>query len=445
MSQQSTPLSSLDRFMWHVTKAAHEANYGGFGHQLQLEFRGRASIPILQRALDRLGALHPVCCARLRQRSGWPEWQHRSEGRPELHIVESSRSVVELSQGIDAPQNSTLQAFAIEQLSRPFDFAAEDPVRFHLFRDTSGNDTLLVGFDHTLMDIQGMRLLVAELNRLSADNADLVVPWSPHESEPLVGVNATWKQRLGYWSRFLRERVQNRCLPLASLTQSPPAITSTSAPQALFRTLSVSDTERLFQRIRGTPGLPSLSLQLLAIVTCVIDRHTASTGPALRRVACNIGIPLRSRRSKGPIFTNLASSVRIVTRVDASSRREPMALEISQQLRRRIKWGDDRVHLAGLRHFRGGPLFRRIFRRSLVESVSLRYGYLGELVPCPTFCGAELQTVRPLVEPWPVQGFSILFHEHRGALSCSLTYLPQVLESQRAQAFLDDIVQELQE
>ena len=429
-------LNTADRTLLTLAQSLREDGYGALADQIQVWLGGRLNVSVLRTALARLNHAHPVVTARLsREKNGSPCWRFRPGAECTLHetFLPSAREVDVLR-----------EAAAI--LAAPSDPAESDPLVFHLLHLPDGRDLLLVQHDHCLMDINGTKLLLREINRLSSEQSG---PASPAETcedgirshlrrfSLRQRLAAIW--RLGKLSRDLRRSVP---VTLSDATTSMPG----GALRIAVRELDEAQTERFTTRTVQLCGFRSVSLAVLSSVFRAILRHTPRPPSDRSALFVYLGTNLRGPKDGGPIFHNLSSMLPLLVHPEEMSERDKLIRLLNRQLRERMGENSDLAFLQWAWWLRNLPRVQRRPAREVYFRQCVNYGYMGMLAEKgDTFCGAPIERIFPVAQMYSPPALSVAPSLCGGRLILPVLYVADTVPEKRIQHFLDTLVADLLE
>ena len=427
-------LNAMDLCVLRHSQAVRTIGCRGLTFQMQLWLEGRLDPSVLRTALMRLSRAYPIVTSRLLEgpRKGCASWQFRPGATCALREV-------------TVPGDSRTEALncAADILARAEDPAVSDPLVFHLLHLPDGRDLLLVQHDHCLMDINGTKLLLREINRLSTESSMVSVP-----DEEEDGIRAYLRQ-FPLWQRW---RALGQ-LPTHSrpFRAGGPVTLSDAAgpiqggiPRIAIRELEEQATRSFLARTTRLCGFPSPSMAVLASIFRGILRHTPHTLTPRSALMASAGTNLRGRGARGPIFRNLGSLLSVICRPDEMGERDKLILLLNRQMREQLSKNTDLALLQcvwWLRH-RADLVLRRAQQAQHHHCVN--YGFLGELVAgSEHFCGVPVRRIYALTQGWSPPGLSLAPALCRGRLVLPTTYMADTVPTARVEAFLDTVMTDL--
>lgn len=430
-------LNGSDRTMLTYTRVARENHWGSFGHVLQIELEGRADVARVRELIARMGRVHPVLTSRLVEQSAGPAWAFRPDAVCPLEVIP-----------IAEPCDENRQEFIGRLLRTTVDFAQQDPVSFHLLQLANGRDVLVVHYDHVISGAMAFGLIIDELHRLDEVGVDSPVPWQ-NDPVPIPPPRTTlrdrWRIFQSVWRNFRKyggastvrltsPQNDRRCLPG----------TDWGVARTFCRKLSIKETAAWRSMWSRALGLPSASISLFASVLRTAWKHRApDCGKRQRSLITVLGLDLRPRRSKGPIFENSLSVLPMIVGPEDLENRAGLTTLLVRQLREQIKLGVDRLGAELMANYREHWPVRRGLRQQILHRRMFWYGYLNELTKVDSLCGLRVRDITVHIEPWPIHGVSILGYEYRGQMCFSVASLPGAITDDRVQRFIDDTLHDL--
>ncbi|GAA4897699.1 amino acid adenylation domain-containing protein [Stackebrandtia albiflava] len=271
------PLSFAQQRLWFLDQLEPDATEYviPFGFQVT----GHLDVAALETAVTMLVARHEV----LRTRFIADE-----EGRP-IQVADPARPFT-LSR-LDAPTDpESLRAVVAAEVGRPFDLAAEHPLRVTVLRQSPGRHVLLVVLHHIAADGWSAGILAGELDRCytaATTGEDPALPdvgvqyadFAVWQRERLSG--AALDSQLSYWTERLAGLE-----PLELPTDRPRPATRTGDGGGVSFALSPEVTAGLRAVAAAQGG--SLFMACLAVFQVLLSRYTRQTDIA-------VGTPIAGR------------------------------------------------------------------------------------------------------------------------------------------------------
>jgi hypothetical protein len=427
-------LNTADRTLLSLSQSLRADGYGALADQMQVWLRGRVDANALRTALARLSRTHPVVTARLDcPRNGLPCWRYRPGAECTLHEVSLSSA---------SEEDVLRQTAAI--LATPNDPTKSDPVAFHLLHLPDDRDLFLVQHDHCLMDINGTKLLVREINRLASSNAEPKAPINTHED----GIRAhlkrfsLWQRLAAIWrlGKLTREFSRSEPVTLCETTEPTPGGTLRIA----VRELDEEQTTRFTKQTVALCGFRSVSLAILSSVFRAILRHTPRPPNERSALFVYLGTNLRGPSDRGPIFHNLSSMLPLLVRPDQMNDRTELIRLLNRLMRERIRENTDLAFLQWAWWLRNLPCVQRRPARDVYFRQCVNYGYMGVLVERnESFCGAPIERIFPVAQMYSPPALSVAPSLCGGRLILPVLYVADTVPQERIQGFLDTLVADL--
>jgi hypothetical protein len=426
------PLGAVDRAMRTVDLGLRGMGYPGFETQLLLWLSGRLDATSLQKAIDRLTLAEPIIVSRLEEEpNAVPCW------RPSGHGAKLAVSTIEKD------TSDAVFAYAAEQLGRPADPAAHDPIRFHLLRRPRSADVFLMHYNHTLLDHRGSVGIVRRIARL-AGGQEISPLYSPGDAVrrhllrfPVKRRRAAARCALDIWWQ---------CIRGGAATLGRPNGASPSAPRfrVLGRRLDAPQTESFQASALAACGLPATSMSILARTFRALD-DLAGARNHRRGWTAGIGVDLGLRRTGGSDLFNLMSIVPLRAQRDELGDACALANRLNDQLRRHLACEVDLGILQLISTIMRQPhRLRWAVDHCLAHGFSLWYAYFGALdVLGREFLGVPIDDVSYIGPCWSPMGITLLAQQYQGRLSMQVTYVPDLVAEHDAQAFLDRLAAEM--
>jgi hypothetical protein len=429
-------LNTADRTLLTLAQSLREDGYGALADQMQVWLGGRLDVSALRTALARLNRSHPVVTARLsREKKGSPCWRFRPGAECTLREV-----------SLPSAREDDVLREAAAILAAPSDPSKQDPVAFHLLHLPDGRDLFLVQHDHCLMDINGTKLLLREIDRLSS-----------HETGPAVSTETAEDGIRSHLRRFsLRQRL-SAIWRLGKLSRDfrrsePVTLSDATTPmpggalRIAVRELDEAQTERFTKRIMQLCGFRGVSLAVLSSVFRAILRHTPRSPSERSALFVYLGTNLRGPKDRGPIFHNLSSMIPLLVRPDEMSERDKLIRSLNRQMRERVGENIDLAFLQWAWWLRNFPRVQRRPAREVYFRQCVNYGYMGVLAEKgDTFCGAPIERVFPVAQMYSPPALSVAPSLCGGRLVLPVLYVADTVPEQRIQHFLDTLVTDLLE
>jgi hypothetical protein len=427
-------LNAMDLCVLRHSQAVRTIGCRGLTVQMQLWLEGRLDPSVLRTALMRLSRAYPVVTSRLREgsRKGRASWQFRPGSTCELREA-------------TVPGGGKMEALnlAANILAQAEDPSETDPVAFHLLHLPDGRDLFLVQHDHCLMDINGTKLLLREINRLSTESSLVSVPDEEEDGIRALLRRFPIRQRWRSLGRLPAHSRPFRASEPVTLSDASGPVQG-GIPRIAVRELDEQATRAFLARTARLCGFPSPSMAVLASIFRGILRHTPHPLTPHSALMTSAGTNLRGRGARGPIFRNLGSLLSVICRPDEMGERDKLIQLLNRQMREQMRANTDLALLQCVWWLRHRANFMRRRARQAQHHHSLNYGYLGELVADGDhFCGVPVQRMYACTQGWSPPGLSLAPALCRGRLILPATYMADTVPTARIEAFLDTVMADL--
>jgi hypothetical protein len=432
------PLNGLDIALRCIDRSIRGMGYAGFETQMLVWLRDRVDVPLLRRAIERLGRRHPVITSRLVEEAGVPPyWQFQRDASPQLG--EASIPSAELSAVLDC---------AAGILSQRRDPASADPLCFHLLHRQGGGDVFLMQYNHTLMDNAGTTQLLRELDQLALGGPAAGDDRVRHEPRFLVGrylskIPHSQRQAATRAAAELQSRtLRGRAALLGSGEEDKPR---KGALRIAGRVIEPDQVRAIRQRAIAVCGLPSLSMTILAGAFRAVRALGPPERNTGRRYMAGIGLDLNLRASGEALFQNLLGLVAINARPEELADREGLVRMLSQQMRDRLVQRHDTGVMRLAHGFQRRPRHVSWVMEHLLRwSCTVWYAYFGSLDALgPRFAGASVERVHYVGPTWSPMGIGLVANQYGGRIYLQLTYDPELVPVTLASDYLDEILRDL--
>lgn len=370
------------------------------GEVLLVRADGSFDVECLERAIERLGEIHPEITARLvRTRNGKAHWRFTGE---------KARLRTHQTGGADDEEVLAI----VEELSESgIRVEEEDPIRFHLLRREGGGDLLAMKFSLHLLDGKGPDRLLEELSRLAAGE-DAATPGEEEEmEEPLRRYLDLFPRRerwragledlLGTGRRIRRSRARGgrhlRLLPRSAVAADAPV-------RFVARTVPVERTEAFLARVRGLFGFenPAPAIVASALRAAVYVSAEDPRPDDVGRTSIPVGL-WNLARVEVPIFVNLAVHLPVEIPVAEMGDRDRLAKRIGRELRRALAENRELGRLQAawwLRHRELWSILRLGIRgmgRPSDRGMTVGFNHKGRFSPsAERLCGADVEEVHQI-------------------------------------------------
>jgi hypothetical protein len=426
-------LHRAERILLMVDDALRGLGYPGFGLQLHIRLAAPVAVERLRTAILRLGQQYPVTTARLdRSDRRRPVWRLRPGAVLSLHEQTSASS------GDDA-----ILPVAEQLLATPRPLTECDPIQFVLVHAANGTATLIVQYNHVLMDSNAVLLMLAELNRLSdSPPGPPTVEVDDHRGQYLL--RHSWQVRIRGAIAAARQRSRLMRRTPVMLTRERSEASAVLPTRVLLRCLDPAATKAFAVRVRHATGFRCISLALLVSSFRALRRcapHADDDGV----LVANAGMDLRDPGSDGPIFRNVASLLRFGIHPgdldDWGECLRTLNRTMRELLARHIDVGT--VQLTSLLNPNSSAT-RRMNERGMLQQQSLSYGYFGtSAVERQGLCGTPIERLYHVVQNWSPPGLAVVANESQGRLILAIMTTPATVPAETAERFADALVADL--
>ncbi len=402
--KQRTPLSGADAFLLAVERMMLAAGQGRHLGLTVLELGPGFDAARFRFAVERIAAASPLASARLRHPPACiPHWEWTEETRATFPVGEHAPGMER-------------EAFCETRLND----AGDAPVRFDVLPRADGTTTLIMSWQHFLLDGRGAELLLAEIARLAADPAAAARADSWGPAPPRAG---GWRGRLGEAERFKDHFYENARIGIDSLSGAEPRA---GAARFALEHFSAEETSRLAERASGiTRGLFSLAWFLAVTMRAhrtVFQKRGAE--PESYQASC--AVQERKRGARHPIWQNHVSQLFFCLRREEAADLENAARALHEQFTTlsKAKMPQAFATMTGL--FRRMPTswyLRFIRGNSGGHITSFFYSHTGQFLPeCAEFAGAKVDNGWHIPSVSAPPGSGIFFSERSGRLTATIAW-----------------------
>jgi hypothetical protein len=426
-------LNSIDHFMASLHQVIRQRGGAGLSVQSHVVLGGRIDEGALRTALGRLGHCYPIVGARLVPGAGvgWTWRPGTTEWCP-LTVAD-----------LDADDPAAIWRYAERVLNIPMDGEAGAPVQFHLLHAPGGRDTVLLQWDHRLMDGMAGQLLLREVNRLACESgcAKGVVP-SGDEVREYVGRHGwreRWRAVVGVQRNWLLLRRPVRLSPGCATPQSGATV------RLVTRSLDELQTAACLGRVKRLCGFVSPTPGFLASAFRAVKCVAPAAGGWRRRLSTPVPVNLRPPGAELPIFSNLQTYLDVSVPFKDLPDRDGLVRLLHRTLREQLRRGVDLGLLAITDRFSRRPRRARLAARGFSRALTFIYGYHGAVGPgLETFCGTPVDNLfSGLVTAWAPPGLSVAVNQYRGRLNVMVSYVAELVPDSLATSFVDAVVGDL--
>lgn len=430
------PLRTLDNAMLVVHRELRGIGVPGFKTQTIVSLGAHADPAALRSALDAVARRHPILTSLL-SRDGRFWLPREGFGLPlrERDLAESHEACVLAECGRLLGEDQPLER--------------DGAIHFFLLHRPDGRDVFVMQYDHVLMDNGDAMPLLREIRQALRPGYEALPP--PKADRPDLIEE--------HLRRFpLRRRLLSvvRLVRLRFMKLRPGAITvgrgrkrGEAFGPAVFgtasRALSVEATAALEAGIVERCGFPALSMGLLASAFRAVREFAPPEPPRSRRqfiVGLGINVPARGR---GPFFQNRPGAMPLNVARGEMGGRDGLHRLLNARLRGYL---EKQIELAGLqmgvvdRRFDMGR--SRFIATLLRKAYSIWYALFVLDDSGEPFAGAPVEEVFQAASTWPTMGLTLLSTKFQGRLRFTLTYMPEFVAKETAEAFLDWMVADLE-
>ncbi|MDE3066077.1 MAG: hypothetical protein KGJ60_00855 [Verrucomicrobiota bacterium] len=303
-------------------------------------------------------------------------------------------------------------------------------VTFDVVRHADGSSHLFLSWNHTLLDAQGLDLLLKYLNADGAANgAPTIEDFLNPEQDKSRGLAGWWPgAKLARGSlKWLGESGRE---PLFSLVPPEPPAGPRRNLQRVLR-FTESETARIEARSRDlAAGFRRSHFFLAASIRAL---HALAVRRGNRDGAYLVPVPHDTRRhgAKGPIFSNHLSILFYRVEPRDAGRIRDIVGALSRQMADQIRDRFPQSCMAALHLCQWMPpgyYMRHLGKPTCGKVASLSFSDSGELCPGMTeWCGARILDVTHLVPCWRSPGLTILFYGFGNRLSAMLSWVDDCL------------------
>lgn len=438
LAEWNQPLNAADRLMLVGHQGLRGIGHGGFQTQTHLWLDGRLDKAALRTALERFNHRYPVVTSRLDESNPKaPAWRYRAGAVVELQERE-----------LTTADPKELWNECARLFERPMDHDRDDPVTFHLFHLPDGGDVLVMRFAHVLMDGKGPEFALQELNRLFDGGDADAPPANPSlAADEMAAQLAKFprKRRIRAALNVVRSHIQ---WPSKTATMNHPDMGEwVGAPYGIrVRRLDEKQTEALAQNVKKLCGFGNLSLAVVASTFRTISRMSPCTQKPSTRFQLDLPLNLRPPGRAEPIFRNFMSFIQMSATKRELGDRDELIRRLNTVMRDQIRRGIDlgNLQMMAIMSQHTGLLKRHIMDRMKNHPFTLGFGFLGPVLPgLEQFGGRRTNWVYSLNTALSPPGITLEANQFRGQLNLMLTYIAATVPDQTAEAFLENLVEDM--
>ena len=301
---------------------------------------------------------------------------------------------------------------------------------FDVVRHADGTSHLFLSWNHTLLDSQGLDLLLHHLNAGGAVNGapsiqDFI---SPKQNKKWTA--AGWWRNAKFAHTSMKWLVESGKEPLFS--PAPPEPRSGARQNHRRRILfTEQETARIDERSQQiTAGFRRSHFYLAASVRAL---HAMAIQRGNQDGAYLIPVPHDTRRhgAKGPIFSNHLSILFYRIEPQQAGRIRDIVGELSRQMTNQIRDRFQEACMAALDMFKPLPPWYYVYhlgKPTRGKMASLSFSDSGEICSGMTeWCGGRILDVTHLIPCWQSPGLTTLFLRFGNRLSLLLSWVDDCL------------------
>jgi hypothetical protein len=315
-------------------------------------------------------------------------------------------------------------------------------VTIDVLRHTDDSAHLFLSWNHTLLDAQGLDLL---LNHLNADNVANGAPGvadfiSPRQNKKMTLAGWWANAKLAHTSmKWLDESGKE---PL--FTPAPPEPRA-AARRNFHRRVVFTEDETARIDERGQKIAAGFRRSHFYLAASVRALHALAVQRGNKNNAYLIPVPHDTRRhgAKGPIFSNHLSILFYRIEPQLAGKIRDIVGELSRQMTNQIRDRFPEACMAALELFKPLPpgyYVRHLGKPTRGKVASLSFSDSGEACPGMTeFCGGKILDVTHMIPCWRSPGVTVLFLRFGKKLSVMLSWVDDCLNSAEAENFERDL------
>ncbi|MEM7260414.1 MAG: hypothetical protein AAF488_00385 [Planctomycetota bacterium] len=417
LNAADSSLLALDRFM---------DDRGRIGRNLVhlvVELDGAITIADLERGLGRLLQATPWPAATLRH--GFPlfppYWTASNPVHPRVREFE-----------VDAGDRSAVDRHLQARLDDPIDPRREAPIRFDVLRASeTSRTTLVLTWFHPLMDPRGAENLIGYLDRLAAEEVNVVWPEGvPDLAAPPL--STPWRDRL--------QQARSGKQYLDSFRETPPPTPTGAEPGAkacfrLTRFVAPDSPDRRHAEMTWRLAVVGRALGR-------VFRDRLGDAPFV----LPISVDLRKKGDAGPVFGNHLSLhfTRFTPTEDPADTVRALRMEMIEAM----KEGRHEATMAAIHLIRGLPvslLAKRMASSTRGALASFHFADTGDYRGArPTFLGATVVNGYHIPTVTPRPGLGLFLNRHGDHENLVVSWRDGAVSADEVEALIADVGESLE-
>jgi hypothetical protein len=421
---QKVHLSGADCFHIVLDKHSHKHKTGGNTMHHLFCFDENIDEEKIQQAIGRSALLYWLCNIELVHGSlkRIPYWKFSDQGRQPI---------------ISPIYHQTEGEVPDQVLQTDISLEAERFIQFHIIRYPSGKSSLVMSWNHILMDGKGTSLLIRHLDEMFEGRENAFDDFFPAKGKrpDIIGYIRNMYKVKAFIKRSAKA-------PIASIAGETPL----QGEPFLYKTICFSKEETAQIDANAFNNGARIGANLYNFSCCLhaVHRHLKN-----KRSDGVLWTPIpydgRLRGAKGPVISNAVSFVFYRVSPDKlGSLRQTVGYlsgQMAEQLKKQIPQRYTRL-LNMMRHIPLSLYYYLISRTGKGAFSSFLYSTTGNNYnDFQTLFGYRVQ--RMTVYPCPTYppGLTFIFTRHLHALNISFAYLPSVLDKSALDELLTDLKQ----
>lgn len=313
---------------------------------------------------------------------------------------------------------------------------------FDVVHHADGTSHLFLSWNHTLLDAQGLDLLLNHLNAGSARNGapgdgDFISPRQNKKSS-LAG----WWQNAKLAHTSMKWLTESGKEPL--FTPAPPEPRS-DARLNHRRRIVFTEEETARMDARGQKIAAGFRRSHFYLAASIRALHNAAVQRGNKDGAYLVPVPHDTRRhgAKGPIFSNHLSILFYRIEAQQAGRIRDIVAELSRQMTNQIRDRFPEACMAALDMFKllpPGYYVNHLGKPTRGKIASLSFSDSGEACPGMTeFCGGQILDVTHLIPCWHSPGLTTLFLRFGNRQTVMLSWVDDCMSEAEMNGFEKDL------